>query len=231
MINEIIFIAHSSVLSLFLLLALWLGKEALISLICLYGILANLLVTKQVTLFWLNVTASDAFAVAAILGLNTLQEYFGASIAKRAILISFFTLIVYSCASQIHLLYLPNHVDSMHTHFHALFSLMPRITGASLIVFFVVQLLDRWLYAKFQQICGARYFIIRNYASLIICQFIDTILFSFLGLWGLVDNVWHIILVSYSIKLLTVLLSTPWLRIAAMIQTQTSRQYPLLKKR
>jgi uncharacterized integral membrane protein (TIGR00697 family) len=214
MINEIIFIFHASLLSIFLLVALRLGKEALITLICLYGVLANLFVTKQITLFNLDATASDAFAVAAILGLNILQEYFGAVIAQRTIWISFFTLITYTIASQLHLWYAPSTLDYMHGHFCALLEVMPRITIASITVFLIVQILDRWLYAKLQNMCGTRYFLIRNYASLLICQLIDTILFSFLGLWGIVGNIWHIIIVSYMIKLVSITLTTPWLSLS-----------------
>lgn len=209
--NELIFLLHASMLSLFLLIALRFGKEALIALISLYGILANLFVTKQITLFGLAATASDAFIVAAILGLNLVQEYFGATIAKKAIWICFISLIAYTAATQLHLLYEPSNFDNTHGHFCALLQVMPRITAASIFVFFLVQQIDRWLYALLQKKFGTRFFLLRNYASLLFSQLIDTILFSFLGLYGIVENIASIILVSYTIKVLAIFLTTPWI--------------------
>ena len=222
MINELIFIIHSCLLSIFLIIALRIGKEALIALISLYCVLANLFVTKQITLFGFDATASDAFSVAAILGLNLLQEYFGAAITKAAIWISFLCLMAYTLASQLHLWYLPTNADQMHSHFCALLEVMPRITIASLGVFVFVQYLDRFLYGLLQKKLGHNLFLIRNYASLIVCQLIDTILFSFLGLYGIVENIGSIIIISYGIKLVAIALTTPWLALIGKINYKRS---------
>lgn len=222
MTNELIFIIHSSLLSIFVLLALSLGKEALIALICLYGVLANLFVTKQISLFGFDATASDAFTVAAILGLNMLQEFFGATISKRAIWINFLCLCAYTFASQLHLWYTPNEFDHAHGHFCALLEVMPRIALASIGVFLMVQYLDRALYGLMQRQFGSRYFLARNGIALALCQFLDTVLFSFLGLWGIVENVWHIIIISYAVKLLAISLSSPWLVLVNQLYTRTT---------
>ncbi len=221
--NELIFLLHASALSLFLLIALRMGKEALIALISLYGILANLFVTKQITLFGLGATASDAFAVAAILGLNLLQEYFGTAISKKAIWICFMSLVAYTAATQLHLAYMPSSFDITHGHFCALLEVMPRITFASIFTFFIVQQIDRWLYGILQNKFGTRYFVLRNYASLAFSQLIDTILFSFLGLFGVVENIASIILVSYMIKMLATFLTTPWLILSKYIAPRLTK--------
>jgi queuosine precursor transporter len=217
MINELIFILHASLLSIFLLIALRFGKESLIALVSLYGILANLFVTKQITLFTFNATASDAFSVAAILGLNILQEYFGAALAKKAIWINFLCLIVYTLAAYLHLSYIPSSYDTMQHHFYALLQAMPRITLASISIFLVVQYLDRFLYGVLQDKFGHRHFLLRNYASLIICQLIDTVLFSFVGLYGIVENIGTIVVVSYVIKVFAIMISNPWLALSKKI--------------
>ena len=64
--NEIIFTFHVVVIAAGSLFALFLGKEALACFIGLLGILSNLFVTKQIVLFGLTVTSSDAFAVGGI---------------------------------------------------------------------------------------------------------------------------------------------------------------------
>lgn len=219
MTNELIFIIHSSLLSLFVLIALSLGKEALVALICLYGVLANLFVTKQIAFFGFDATASDAFTVAAILGLNMIQEFFGAAASKRAIWINFLCLGVYTVASQLHLWYTPHILDYTHGHFCALLEVMPRIALASISVFLFVQYIDRTLYGFMQRKFGSRYFLMRNTIALILCQLLDTILFSFLGLWGIVEHIWHIIIISYAVKLLAISITSPWLMLVNRFYT------------
>ena len=91
--NELIFFAHVIIISLFTIFSLKISKEALVAFIALYCVLANLLVLKQITLFGLHPTASDAFSVGAILGLNLLQEYYGKITAKKAIWTCFLALV------------------------------------------------------------------------------------------------------------------------------------------
>jgi uncharacterized integral membrane protein (TIGR00697 family) len=61
---------------------------------------------------------------------------------------------------------------------------------------------------------GKKYFILRNYGSLIVSQAVDTVLFSFLGLYGIVSDISDIIFASYIIKILAILLATPFVAFA-----------------
>jgi uncharacterized integral membrane protein (TIGR00697 family) len=211
MTNEIIFIIHTLFITASTLAALSLGSHCLVAFIGVQCVLANLFVIKQITLFGLSATCADAFTVGATLSLNLLQEYFGKNIAKKAIWINFFILIFYTIISQIHVWYQSNTFDTMQQHFVPILHLMPRITIASLLVYLFVQLLDYYLYGLLKQKLNHRFLVARNYASIALCQLIDTILFSFLGLYGIVENIGHIIIVSYSIKLVSILLATPFI--------------------
>ena len=212
--NELIFILQTFIIASGSLIALRLGKEALIAFITLLCVLANVFVLKQITLFGLNVTAADAFSVGAILSLNLLQEFFGKKVSKRAIWTCFFGLVFYAIASQIHLLFSPTTLDHTHTHFAQLLQFAPRLTIASLTVYFFVLHLDRFLYGKLQKKFNSQYLLVRNYLLLVFIQLIDTIGFSFLGLWGIVSNIWHVVLVSFIVKLIAACLATPFLLLA-----------------
>ena len=72
--NELIFLSQIFLISASTLAALYIGKEALISLICLQCVLANIFVLKEITLCGLTATGSDAFTVGIVLGLNLLQN-------------------------------------------------------------------------------------------------------------------------------------------------------------
>ena len=220
-INELIFFAYIAITTGALVVATLIGFEAVIALISLEWVLANFFVTKQIVLFGFQATASDALAVGALLGLNLLQEYKGKEFARRTIKIGFFCLFFYLCVSVLHLLYYPASSDVMSPYFIHLLTPLPRLVIASLATYLIVQYLEYAIYSMLQARFGRRYFILRNYASLSISQLVDTILFSFLGLYGIVDHIWQIILVSYGIKLITVLVSVPFIRFSKKIMGDT----------
>lgn len=209
MMNEVILVGHTAVVAISCLLALRLGKEALIALISLLCVLSNFFVIKQITILGLHTTAAEAYAVGALLGLHVLQEYYGKEITKKAVSISFLCLLVYAAVSQIHLMYAPNMFDTGDAHYCALLHPVPRLVVGSLITFLVVQNLDRYLYGWLLKKFGHRHLLWRNYALLAFSQLLDTTLFTLLALSGVVHNVYHIIAVSFTIKLLTIGFATP----------------------
>jgi len=216
-INELIFLVQSCTISLTALGALYLGKEALVSFVCLSCILANFFILKQTTLFGLSATCTDAFTIGATLGLNLLQEYYGQAITRKTVYINFFLLIFYTVMSQIQLLYIPSMSDNAHTAFSSLLTFMPRIVVASFTVYFIAQMIDYYVYGLLKRTLINRLLIIRNYGSMAISQLVDTILFSFLGLYGIVDNIGEIIIISYCIKLVAIALTAPFVSLSRRI--------------
>lgn len=218
MLNEIIFLLYVVAVSGASLIALLLGKEALVALICVQAVLVNLFVTKQITLFGFTATASDALAVGATLALNILQEYYQKPMAYKAIWISFFCSFFYTIISLFHLGYTPAVTDITSEAFDLLLSPMPRLVIASLSAYVFVQYIDSTLYGYLRFKLHNQHFIIRNYASLAISQLIDTILFTFLGLYGINESfsnfrtLFDIIIISYIIKLLVIIIAVPFVR-------------------
>ena len=211
MFNEIVFFTHVIAITITILFALKLDKEALISLLCLQGILANLFIVKQISLFSFQVTASDVFAVGGIFTLNLLQEYYGKQYARKAILINFILILFYLGMTQFHIAYLPSMFDTMHTHYHHIFQFMPRIITASIFTYLIVQLTDTYLYKLLKTIFKNSNFTFRSFISVSCSQLLDTILFSFLGLYGIVSSITDIIIVSFIIKMITISLVTSFI--------------------
>lgn len=211
--NELVFIFHSTIISVFALGALFFGASALVAFICVISILANLFVVKQTTLFGLNATCADAYTIGATLGLNLLQEYYGRPITRKSIFINFFFLIFYAIISQVHLQYNPSIFDTMQPHYVSLLSFMPRIVIASFTVYLIAQTIDYFIYGALKY-WTTRFIAIRNFISISLSQLVDTILFSFLGLYGIVENIWHVIIISYLIKLGAIIISSPFVIIS-----------------
>jgi queuosine precursor transporter len=215
--NELIFILYSVVVSSVALFALKLGKEALVAYIAALPILANLFVLKQITLFHWQATASDVLMIGSVLGLNLLQEYFGKEAAKKAIWTSFLLLVFYTILCQLHLLYVPAVDDVTQPYYFALLHPMPRITIASLVTYLIAQYVDLILYGFIRSWWGSGVLVLRNYSSTIVSQLLDTVLFSFLGLYGLVDHLWQIIIVSYVVKLIAIVMVGPFVALSRKI--------------
>jgi queuosine precursor transporter len=203
--NEFLFLFHSFVAVTFVVISLRMGKSALLALTALQGVLANLFVVKQISLFGFAVTCSDVYAVSGILSLNLIQEYFGKEIAKQAVRISLLTLLFFAFMSQIHLCYLPTTLDSTHSSFQVIFSASPRIIFASILTFYLVQQFDIRFFGFLKGKLAVRMAI-----SLFFSQLFDTVLFSFLGLYGLVESLLDIILVSFLIKCIIIGISSPF---------------------
>ena len=223
MINELIFILHTLIISLSAIIMLRIGKEALVSFICLQNILANLFVIKAITLFGLTATGADAFTMGSVFGFHLLQEFYGREITKKVIWLSFGLLFFYIIISQIHLLYIPAPFDTTQQHFVALFGLMPRVAGASLISYLIAQQFDCFLYEKLRKFFGGSYLPLRNYLCAATSQLLDTIVFSVLGLWGIIDNIGQVIFISYIIKLIALALDTPFLLFVKRIHSTTHK--------
>jgi len=199
------------------LICLKLGEKSLNSWLCLLAVAMNLFVIKQITLFGMHVTATDAMAVGYLLGLVLIQEYYGTKSARRHVLISFicsFGFVLLSCG---HLLYAPSPLDMAHPYFKAILSPMPRLFAASFISFLIIQMVDisifQWLRKKF----NGSWFTGRAGACLIISQILDTVIFSYAGLYKLIPNLWEVMLVSFIVKVIVIILSLPFARLSKNI--------------
>ncbi|MFV0339664.1 MAG: queuosine precursor transporter [Parachlamydiaceae bacterium] len=182
------------------------GKEGLFVWLGMLALLANLFVSKQITLFGLEVTASDAFAVALILSLNLLQEFYGATVAKKGGMIAVAAQLAFLLFSELHLAFTPNQHDTSHAAYQTLLGIYPRLLFASCFTLFVVQWFDRSVFTWLKNQLPQRSFSARNVISVSMSQCLDTAIFSVIGLYGLVANITEVFLMSFGIKVLLILM-------------------------
>lgn len=224
--NELIFLIYVFVISFFVILFARISKEALIAFISVQVILINLYVSKEIVLFGLTATASDSLSVGIALGFNLLQEFHGQPIAQKTVFTSFLCAIFYVITSYLHLAYISPNLEVSQA-FDLLLAPMPRIIIASLVVYVITQYLENKLFGYLSEKFKHKHFLIRNYSSIAITQLLDTVLFSFLGLYGhapfdTLPKIYQIIIVSYSIKLLTILIGSPFIAFSKKFITKKS---------
>jgi len=123
--------------------------------------------------------------------------------------------------SQIHLIYLPSLFDTKHEAFQAIFSSSPRILTMSFVVAFLCQRLDLALYSFLKKHLKKKALFLRFGGSAIITQFIDTVLFSFLALYGLIHSLGDIILMSYLIKVIIIFSMAPFISFSKRLMKPT----------
>jgi uncharacterized integral membrane protein (TIGR00697 family) len=180
------------------------GIGLLTAWIAILSLLANFFVLKQITLFGLNATASDVFAIGSMWSLNVLQEQYGKEAAKKAIWASFMGLGFFTVMANIHLAYEPSVFDTSQSAYIALLAPTPRILIGSLLAFFISQQCDRKLFERmklhFPQLSQPS----RSALTLICSQAIDTVLFGLFALYGLLDALAELMLWSFMIKCIAI---------------------------
>jgi queuosine precursor transporter len=219
--NETLFIVFMIFLFSLNIIALRMGKVYIFVLITVYSIFLNIFVLKQFSLFGFMTAGGNAMYGAIFLLTDLVNEHYGAKEARKAVFIGFFSLLIFVIFSQVLLKFTPNEYDFAHGHLETLFSLMPRILVGSLAAYLVAQLLDITIYNKIKKWTNNKYLFLRNNISTLVSQFIDTIVFtavgmtafSFLPFEGIFqpEQFWEVVLVAYVIKIGVSLLDTPFM--------------------
>lgn len=213
--NELYFLLHASLLATLSLVALYNGKEVLITFIMLQTIFANLFVSKQITLCGFNAIAAEPFIIGSALSLNLLQEYFGRQSAVKTVKITFVSLLLFALFSQLHLLYIPSCYDTAHYHYKALLEITPRLVVASFIAYGVVSYLDTRLNALLKN--KIPWPATRNALCVATTQALDTVLFTIIALSGVLSSLGDLMIVSYVIKLSCVIIAMPFISLAKKV--------------
>ena len=207
--NELIFFSHLLFILGSVTIALRLGKEALVSLFILLTVVANLFVTKEMVCFGFMITCTDAYTVGAMLIMNLIQEIYGKKVAGRILIALFFLLAVFVVMGQIHLQYLPSKSDVMHGAFQQILALTPRTMLVSIGAGVLAQKIGIELFARLRQKIERVPFWIPFALAAAVTQLIDTTVYSYGALYGVLHNMGHIIMVSYLIKLITIAAMAP----------------------
>jgi len=205
--NEALFFLEIVALVFFTLLAFRHSKEALVAWIVLQGVFANLFVLKEIPFFGLAVTPTDPFAVSALFSLNLLQEKWGREGTRGILSIQSIAFLFVIVISLFQLTFVPTAADVAHSAYAAILGFMPRILIASLVTLIVVQRIDILLYGWLKNRLP---FFWRNLSSLIISQTIDTVLFTFIGLFGILSSPLDLILLSLITKGIVILTVAPF---------------------
>ena len=195
------------------------GKVGLYGLMVFNLLLCNIQVLKTVELFGLTTTLGNVLYASVFLATDLLSEFYGKAEARKGVLLGFVALVMMVVYMQIALLFQPAADDFAQPHLTALFGFMPRIALASMAAYLVSQLHDVWAFHAIKERTGARLLWLRNNASTMVSQLLDSVIFCFIAFWGMFPtNVFLEILFStYIIKVVVAGLDTPFIYLAKRI--------------
>ncbi|ACV67840.1 queuosine precursor transporter [Desulfohalobium retbaense] len=229
--NELLWIGFALLdLSLVLLVFRLFGRVGLYGLIVFNLVICNIQVLKTIHLFGLTTTLGNILYASIFLSTDLLSEFYGKKEAQRGVLLGFCCLILATLYMQIALQFAPGPNDFAQPHLAAIFDFMPRVALGSMAAYLLSQWHDVWAFHAIRAKTGERWLWLRNNASTLVSQLIDSSVFCVIAFWGVFPfSVWlEILLTTYLIKALTAGLDTPFIYLAKRLQlapqTQTATQ-------
>lgn len=220
--NEVLFFV-TIIINFICILGMYkfLGKTGLYVWIAFATVLANIEVIKCVDMFGMALTLGNVLYGTITLSTDILNENYGKKHAKKAVTVGFIVMLLFTILSQLAILFVPNSADFASESLKIVFSLSPRIFAGSLIAYFISNNLNVLIFDKIKsKIPDSKLFWIRNNASTVISQFVDTVIFTLISFLFVFDLKYCIILIftTYIIKVLIAILDTPFLYIAKKLK-------------
>lgn len=209
MLNELLFVAESIVVSLFALVFAYFGSAGLFVFSALSWVTGNIFMLKEVILFGLPTVTTDVFAVGCDIGITLLREYYDEKDAQRAIMLGMLTLVFFVVVSQLLLLYVPSGHDIGQAFYMGIFSKVPRIMLSSIAVAAMSKSLNLFLLHKLSHFWPHASLKIKSLIAMSLSQLFDTILFTVLALYGTVESVTNVIILGFCIKFVSIVICVP----------------------
>lgn len=219
--NELLWLGFAVLdLSMVLVVFRYFGRAGLFAMIAFNLIICNLQVLKTVEMFGLTMTLGNIVYGSVFLATDLLSEHYGKEEARRGVLIGFIFLVLGTLYMQIALLFAPAPDDWAQPHLTAIFDFLPRVALGSLLAYGVSQLHDVWAFHYWKKKTGGRHLWLRNNASTVVSQLLDSTIFCFVAFAGVFpwDVFWQILVTTYLVKLVVAGFDTPFMYLSRRIR-------------
>lgn len=170
------------------------GKAGLQVAIATAIILANLQGPKLTVIFGLQTSLGVIFYSSIFFATDVLSENYGKAAANKAVRMGFAVSVIVLLMMSLALLYAPSDRPEtadfslrIHDAFSTIVNLTPRFVFGSLIAYYVSQTFDVWAFHRIKAVTGEKWLWLRNNLSTLSSQALDTIIFSLITWWGIVD--------------------------------------------
>ena len=199
------------------------GRQGLYASIVISLLLANLQGPKLTEIFGLQTSMGVILYSSIYFATDLLSERYGKREATRAVMIGFVVSVIIIVMISISLMYLPatnpetaGLAQSIHQATATLFTFTPRFVLGSLLAYLISQRFDVWIFHKIKTKTQGRHLWLRNNASTMVSQAIDTLIYGIVVWWGVVDftTAMQLALAKYLFKVIIALVDTPFIYLA-----------------
>ena len=170
------------------------GKAGLQVAIATAIILANLQGPKLTVIFGLQTSLGVIFYSSIFFATDMLSEIYGKQAANKAVRMGFAVSVIVLVMLSLALLYLPSDKPgtaefsaNVHNAFSTIVNFTPRFIFGSLLAYYISQHFDVWAFHKIKSVTGERWLWLRNNLSTMSSQVVDTLIYSLVTWWGIVD--------------------------------------------
>ena len=164
----------------------FMGMTGLFVWMAIASILANIQVLKLVEFFGWNITLGNVLYGTSFLATDIISENYSKELARKSVWIGFFAMISMIILMTLSCLFHPATDDFVSEHMNAIFTVIPRISAASLIAYLISQNHDVWAYHFWmEKFPDTKFIFIRNNLSTMISQLIDSAIFTTIAFAGM----------------------------------------------
>ena len=111
-------------------------------------ITANILVAKNINILSLQATLGNILFASTFLATDILSEKYDIKESKKAVNIGIVSVILFTLATQFSLLFKPNELDMVNNNMKNIFAFNLRISASSIVMCYLSNLLDIYLFEK-----------------------------------------------------------------------------------
>lgn len=207
------------------------GRYGLYGVIVFSLLLANIQGPKLTMILGLQTSMGVILYSSIYFATDLLSEKYGRAEAQKAVFLGFAVSVMLLVMSQISLLYQPStnpktaeFALSVHNAMTVLFDYTPRFVLGSLLAYLISQSFDVWIFHKIRNATKGRHLWLRNTASTLLSQAVDTLIYGLVVWWGLVDlaTALQLAAAKYVFKFMIAVIDTPFIYWAKNMKVKDS---------
>jgi len=205
-------------------------RIVLISLFTASLIVANLVASKLVQIWWFTFPAGTLAYCITFLCTDLYSEFFGKRETELVILAGFAASLLMVLLVQVAIMAPIASFQSEYQEVYAsVLGFTWRIVLASMVAYLVAQSHDVWAFHFWGRLTKGRHLWLRNNASTMVSQLIDTVLFTFIAFWGIMplSSLLAMIASLYLVKWLIAACDTPFCYLGAYIINRLTGLKPI----
>ena len=182
--------------------------------------MANILECQTIGLFnGFTSTCGNVLFASVFLATDIMSEKYGVEYSKKAIKLAVASMIAFTVIMQIGLLFVPDETDMAHESMKTLFSLNLRISISSIVMFYLSNNLDIFLFEKIKKKLPKQLWI-RNNVATMVSNVIENYFFIFFAFVGIYDipTMFNIATTISIVEIVIAIFDTPFLYLSKKIK-------------